>query len=70
MAIKMKTVSIISFNELVDYCKVSVRKVHSGNGKSEDLLRHGYLEVPENYVSEIVEGWQVVGKKRKCTVFC
>ena len=38
-------VEIISFNELVEFCKVGVRKeFEPWGGKSEDRLRNGRLE--------------------------
>ena len=64
-------VEIISFNQLVDFCKVGVQKEsESWGGKSEDRLRNGCLEPlsPEQVV-EYVGGWAVRGKPKNVEYF-
>jgi hypothetical protein len=64
-------VEIISFNQLVDFCKVGVQKeFESWGGKSEDRLRNGCLEpLDSDQVVEYVDGWAVRGKPQNVEYF-
>jgi hypothetical protein len=64
-------VEIISFNCLVDFCKVGVQKEFNSNGcKTEDRLRNGRLEpLSSEQVVEYVDGWAVRGKPQNVEYF-